>query len=128
MALDYNIIGERLKKARVEKNMTQEKLAEQLDVSIAFLSRIERGSSHINLKRLTQICEILGVSEGSILNGVSSNSNNYLTSEFNDILNSVSSDKQKLIYKSNLLFSLYNICLYKSIEIIHINLDYLKNS
>ena len=99
MALDYNIIGERLKKARVEKNMTQEKLAEQLDVSIAFLSRIERGSSHINLKRLTQICEILGVSEGSILNGVSSNSNNYLTSEFNEILNSVSSDKQKLIFK-----------------------------
>ena len=107
MALDYNIIGERLKKARVEKNMTQEKLAEQLDVSIAFLSRIERGSSHINLKRLTQICEILGVSEGSILNGVSSNSNNYLTSEFNDILNSVSSkinfikkeDLAKLIYK-----------------------------
>ena len=99
MALDYHIIGERLKKARVEKNMTQEKLAEQLDVSIAFLSRIERGSSHINLKRLTQIYEILGVSEGSILNGVSSNSNNYLTSEFNEILNSVSSDKQKLIYK-----------------------------
>lgn len=99
MALDYHIIGERLKKARVEKNMTQEKPAEQLDVSIAFLSRIERGSSHINLKRLTQICEILGVSEGSILNGVSSNSNNYLTSEFNEILNSVSSDKQKLIYK-----------------------------
>lgn len=99
MALDFNIIGERLKKARTDKNMTQEKLAEQLDVSVAFLSRIERGTSHINLKRLSQICEILDVSEGSILNGVSSKSNNYLTSEFNDILNSVSSEKQKLIYK-----------------------------
>lgn len=100
MALDYNIIGERLKKARIDKNMTQEKLAEQIDVSVAFLSRVERGTSHINLKRLTQICEILGVSEGSILNGVSSsNSDNYLASEFNNILNSVSSDKQKLIYK-----------------------------
>lgn len=76
MALDYNIIGERLKKARIDKNMTQEKLAEQIDVSVAFLSRVERGTSHINLKRLTQICEILGVSEGSILNGVSSNSDN----------------------------------------------------
>lgn len=97
MALDYNIIGERLKKARIDKNMTQEKLAEQIDVSVAFLSRVERGTSHINLKRLTQICEILGVSEGSILNGVSSNSDNYLASEFNNILNSVSSDKQKLI-------------------------------
>lgn len=99
MALDYNIIGERLKKARIDKNMTQEKLAEQIDVSVAFLSRVERGTSHINLKKLTQICEILGVSEGSILNGVSSNSDNYLASEFNNILNSVSSDKQKLIYK-----------------------------
>lgn len=99
MALNYNIIGERLKKARIDKNMTQEKLAEQIDVSVAFLSRVERGTSHINLKRLTQICEILGVSEGSILNGVSSNSDNYLASEFNNILNSVSSDKQKLIYK-----------------------------
>lgn len=99
MALDYNIIGERLKKARIDKNMTQEKLAEQIDVSVAFLSRVERGTSHINLKRLTQICEILVVSEGSILNGVSSNSDNYLASEFNNILNSVSSDKQKLIYK-----------------------------
>lgn len=61
MALDYTIIGERLKKARLEKNLTQEQLAEQIDVSIAFLSRVERGSSHINLKRLTQICNILGI-------------------------------------------------------------------
>ena len=99
MAIDYSVIGKRLKQARLAKNMTQEDLAEELDISVAFLSRVERGNSHINLKRLTQICEILGVSEGSILNGVSSNSNNYLTSEFNEILNSVSSDKQKLIYK-----------------------------
>lgn len=105
MALDYNIIGERLKKARIDKNMTQENLAEQIDVSVAFLSRIERGKTHINLIRLTQICEILGVSEGSILNGVSSNSNNYLTSEFYEILNSMSSEKQKLIYKIAKLIS-----------------------
>ena len=99
MALDYNIIGERLKKARNNKKITQEKLAEQLDVSIAFLSRIERGSSHINLKRLTQICEILEVSEGYILNGTSNNSENYLSPEFNNLLNKVSPEKQKLIYK-----------------------------
>ena len=98
MALDYMIIGERLKKARIDKKLTQENLAEKLDVSIAFLSRIERGSSHINLKRLSEICQILGVTEGYILNGASINADNYLTSEFNDILNSVSPEKQKLIY------------------------------
>lgn len=99
MALDYNIIGERLKKARIDKSLTQEKLAEKLDVSIAFLSRIERGSSHISLKRLSQICDILGITEGSILNGSSNNSNTYLESEFDDILKNTTPEKQKLIYK-----------------------------
>ena len=99
MALDYNIIGERLKKARTEKGLTQEKLAEKLDVSIAFLSRIERGSSHISLKRLSQVCDILGVTEGMILNGSSSSSKTYLSSEFDDLLKDSTPDKQKLIYK-----------------------------
>ena len=61
MPLDYTIIGQRLKIARKSKKMTQEELAEKLDVSIAFLSRIERGNSQVNLKRLVQICEILEV-------------------------------------------------------------------
>ena len=99
MALDYNIIGERLKKARTDKGLTQEKLSEKLDVSIAFLSRIERGSSHISLKRLSQICDILQISEGSILNGSSNTSSSYLSSEFEQLLNNLSPEKQKLIYK-----------------------------
>lgn len=96
MALDYNIIGERLKEARVNKKYTQENLAEKLDVSVAFLSKIERGKSHINLKRLSQLCDILGV---YILNGASNTSQEYLSLEFNSILENVSPQKQKLIYK-----------------------------
>ena len=99
MALDYSIIGQRLKKARQNKNLTQEDLAEKLDVSVAFLSRIERGSSHINLKRLNQICNILEINEGQILNGSSSDSKNYLNSEFSELLKNSSSEQQKLIYK-----------------------------
>lgn len=99
MALDYNIIGERLKKARMNKNLTQEKLAEQLDVSIAFLSRIERGSSFISLKRLNQICSILEVSEGEILNGVSKDSNSYLNKDLSNLLKDCPSHKINLIYK-----------------------------
>ncbi len=98
MAIDYSVIGERLKRARKEKGLTQEQLAEKIDVSIAFLSRIERGSSQINLKRLTQICELLDVTEGDILNGVSNNSNKYLDFEFANLLQKCSSSQQKLIY------------------------------
>ena len=98
MALDYSIIGSRIKQARLAKNLTQEDLSEKLDVSVAFLSRVERGSSHVNLKRLTQICNILEVSEGYVLSGASNNSENYLDREFADLLKQCPPEKQKMIY------------------------------
>lgn len=98
MALDYKLIGSKIHNARVDKRITQEVLAEKLDVSIAFLSRVERGSTEINLKRLSQICDLLDVSEGEILNGSSSNSKNYLTSDFSNLLKNCPPEKLKLIY------------------------------
>ena len=98
MALDYSIIGSRIRQARIAKDMTQEELADQLDISVAFLSRVERGNSHINLKRLNQLCGLLDVTEGYLLNGASSNSKEYLDREFADLIKNCSPEKQKLIY------------------------------
>ena len=98
MSLDFNIIGKRLKQARINAGLTQEKLAEQLNVSVAFLSRIETGSSHINLKRLEQICRITGVTEGYILSGVSENSTSYLNEDFANLFKDCSAEQLKLIY------------------------------
>ena len=98
MSIDYNIVGERIKKARLEKQLTQENIAEKLNVSVAFLSRIERGTSHINLKRLHQICSILDVSEGYLLSGTYDDSNNYLNEEFKELLEKCTPEQQRLIY------------------------------
>ena len=38
MSLDYSIIGERLKKARIERGYTQEQLAEKIDISQPIIS------------------------------------------------------------------------------------------
>ena len=99
MALDYAIVGHRLKKSRIKKHMTQEDLAEKIDVSVAFISRVERGLSHFNLKRLGEVCSLLDVTEGEILNGTSSTSEHYLISEFNEIMKNASPEQQKLIFK-----------------------------
>ena len=99
MAIDYKIIGKRLKKARLNKNLTQEKLAESLNISIAYLSRIETGTAKINLKRLDEICKILDISDVEILSGVSDISANYLNSDLEEILKKCSPEKQRLIYK-----------------------------
>ena len=105
MTIDYSIIGQRLKNARINTGLTQQELAEKMNLSVAFISRVERGSSHVNLKRLTEFCSILGVSEGDILNGVSNVADNYLTAEFSEILDKCSPKKQKLIYKLSKLIA-----------------------
>ena len=58
MALDYNAIGLRIRDIRLNKNLTQEEIATKMGVSIAFLSRVERGHTRINLVRLSELCTI----------------------------------------------------------------------
>lgn len=98
MGLDYAIIGERIKKARLAKNLTQEQLAEKLDVSVAFLSRAERGDVKINLSRISQLCDLLDISISYVLTGTVCNSKDYLTEDFSNLLKNCPPEKLKLIY------------------------------
>lgn len=43
MAIDYKILGERIKNQRKTKDMTQEHFAEHMNVSVGYISQIERG-------------------------------------------------------------------------------------
>jgi len=60
--LDYKAIGERIKKARRTKRMTQAELAELADISNTFISRIERGVKKASLESLAKISIILNTS------------------------------------------------------------------
>lgn len=50
-------IGLLLKKAREEKNLTQQQLAEIIDKKRAYISRVENNGSNITLKTLYDIVE-----------------------------------------------------------------------
>lgn len=99
MALDYNAIGLRIREYRLKKRLTQEDIANKMNVSIAFLSRIERGTARINLPRLSEICDILEVSEGEILNGTAPLRSNYLSKEFSRLLKVCPKDKLRILYE-----------------------------
>ena len=98
MVPNYSIIGMKLKQARIDKKITQEKLAELLDVSVAYVSRVERGSTELSLKRLIQICNLLEISTGCILDDVIPTSNSYLNVAFSDLLKNCPTEKINLIY------------------------------
>ena len=105
MSPDYSVIGRRIKTARLEKKLTQEELADKINVSVAFMSRVERGSSKINLKSLIQIAEVLNVSPGFLLTGSNIRSKDYLKQDFTLILEKCTPEQQKLIYQISELIS-----------------------
>ena len=52
--MDYGAIGQRIKQVRRSRDMTQERLAEALSVSVGYISQIERGVTKINLDTLAR--------------------------------------------------------------------------
>ena len=99
MALNYKLIGKKLKAEREKKGYTQEDLAEIIDVSVPYLSRIENGKTNISLKRLDQLCGIFEVSFASILDDSSYSSKLYLNDELGNKLKDCSPEKKDKIYQ-----------------------------
>lgn len=60
-------IGEQIKAAREHAKMTQEQLAELVEVSPQFVSDLERGVVGISIPTLKRLCVVLGVSSDQIL-------------------------------------------------------------
>lgn len=67
----YNI-GLRLKQARKDKALTQEKISELLGISQKHYSEVERGITGLSVKHLIQISDILSISLDYLLKGVTS--------------------------------------------------------
>ncbi len=66
---DLKEIGIRIAERRKELKLTQEQVAEGMNVSIQMISNIERGNKAIKIENLLKLCDILKVSTDYILNG-----------------------------------------------------------
>lgn len=67
--IDLKSIGERISRQRKLIGMTQERLAEEMDVSIQMISNLERGVKAIRIDNLVKLSRILGVTTDYILTG-----------------------------------------------------------
>ena len=98
MSIDFKIIGERIREARKKAGITQEELSEILDVTVGFISRMERGRTEVNLKRLGQIARILDIPLEELVSGTTPDSEKYLDKDLAKIYENCDADQQKLIY------------------------------
>lgn len=62
-------LGLRIMESRLNKDMTREKLAEKLDVSVNFVYQIEKGIKAPSLANFYNLCRVLEVSADYLLFG-----------------------------------------------------------
>ena len=67
MSIDYKSIGKRIKTARIRLDMTQDRLAEQVNLSPSHLSNIETGTTKVSLPTIIKLANALQVSVDSLL-------------------------------------------------------------
>ncbi len=70
---DLKRIGVRIVERRKELKLTQEQVAERMNVSIQMISNIERGNKAIKIDNLIKLCDILQTSTDYILTGKHTN-------------------------------------------------------
>ena len=57
------LIGERLARLRLSKNLTQKKLAEQAGLGLRTVQRLELGLAATQLSGFVRVCQVLGLVE-----------------------------------------------------------------
>lgn len=67
MELDYKAIGKRIKIARIKADMTQERLAEAVELSPTHLSNIETGTTRVSLNAIVSLANALSVTVDDLL-------------------------------------------------------------
>ena len=95
--MDQKAIGKRIKTAREKKGMTQEQLAELVNLSPMHVSVIERGNKLPRLETLINIANILDVSADVLLQDVVNNQIKLHTSEASDLIAQLSREDQRRV-------------------------------
>ena len=77
--------------------MTQENLAEKLDVSVGYVSQIERGVTKISLDTLAEISNVLKCDIAKLITGTVIGGENYMSAELNEYYASLDKRDRQLL-------------------------------
>ncbi len=96
MTFNYKQLGKKIKNFRLEKRLSQEKLAELCNLSTSYISYIETGKKKINFSKLEKLAQILEFT-------IDINSINKISKYDFSIFNDYSDKERKFLY--NVLLS-----------------------
>lgn len=93
-------LGSKIRELRISRKLTQEKLAEQINLSAKSLSQIELGNNFVSAETLEELCYALNITPEILFNF------NIIDTANEDLLKSIISRLEK---NPNLLKTIYKI-------------------
>lgn len=99
MASGNKLFGKRIRELREKNNLTQEKLAEILDLDYQTISRIETGSYFTSYENLEKFAKAFHVEIKDLFDTKHLEETINLEKEITKILKKATQDEKKLIYK-----------------------------
>ena len=103
---DLSYIGLKIKELRKRKNLSQEELAELIDINFRTIQRIETGKNTPSLETLLKLSEALDINIQDFFNVEHYKSRENLIKEINTIANKLDDKKLQEFYKA--IYTFYN--------------------
>lgn len=95
--LDYYKIGQRIRKFRKIYGLSQEELAERVNISTTHMSHIETGNTKLSLPVLVDIAAVLGVRTDDLLSDHPQLAKDAALGEISEILSCCDQKEAKMI-------------------------------
>lgn len=84
--MDYKKLGQRIREERHRLNLTQARLAEDIDISDTYMGAIERGERSLTLDTLIRLVNRLGVTIDYILSDSVADNDSIIMEQFKQII------------------------------------------
>ena len=94
--IDYKKMGMRIRTKRKELGLTQEQLAEKVEISTSHMGEIERGTSICSLAVIVNLATVLELNLDTLIKGINTENANKALS---DMLDSMPNDNKELYIK-----------------------------
>ena len=99
MKTDYSLIGERIKFWRQQRSLTQEQLAEMVELTPGFISLIETGKKRVSLETLLSVCRALNVTTNDLLVGNQIRQESDYNTEFSELTVKLNDSERHLVFE-----------------------------
>lgn len=97
--INYRLIGQRIKEIRQFQSVTQENLAEMIDVSVPYISYIEHAERKPSLEVLVNISNALGVTLDELLSGNQLHNPADYQTDMDELMADCSQNEKRLVFE-----------------------------